>query len=246
MAKTQENTVTQQSASASASSLVTAWEKMIFLILLLLFLTSCVSAPEQTLPSDSFLPTVSFILRTDPQFCLNYLKAMNSQSLRILSLQDESSGTKTSSQKDASHFMSPDSGPMTLGFMCVRYLSYLMGVTLGDAGSTSLQRHIGTNLRLPTQEDTNLRLPTQEETNLRLPTQEDTNLRLPTQEDTNLRLPTQEETNLRLPTQEDTNLRLPTQEDTNLRLPTQEETNLRLPTQEETNLRSKKKTTSSQ
>ncbi|KAJ4948966.1 hypothetical protein JOQ06_020486 [Pogonophryne albipinna] len=45
------------------------------------------------------------------------------------------------------------------------------------------QRHIGTNLRLPTQEETNLRLPTQEETNLRLPTQEETNLRLPTQED---------------------------------------------------------------
>ncbi|KAF3837456.1 hypothetical protein F7725_004920 [Dissostichus mawsoni] len=44
------------------------------------------------------------------------LQALNPQSLRIQSLQDESSGTKTSSQKDASHFMSPDSGPVTLGF----------------------------------------------------------------------------------------------------------------------------------
>ncbi|KAF3837472.1 hypothetical protein F7725_004936 [Dissostichus mawsoni] len=37
-----------------------------------------------------------------------------------------------------SHFLSPDSGPKTLGFMCVTYSSNLMGGTLGDAGSTSL------------------------------------------------------------------------------------------------------------
>ncbi|KAI4791742.1 hypothetical protein KUCAC02_033824 [Chaenocephalus aceratus] len=70
--------------------------------------------------------------------CLNYVKELKPECLRIHSFQDDSSGTKTSSQKDASHFMSPDSGPVTLGFMCVPYSSHLMGVTLGDAGSASL------------------------------------------------------------------------------------------------------------
>ncbi|XP_031169830.2 uncharacterized protein LOC116060419 isoform X22 [Sander lucioperca] len=78
------------------------------------------------------------------------MKELRSQSLRMNSLQDESSGTKTSSEKDDSDFMCPDSGLKTQDCTSVK-CSQVMEVTLVDVGSMSL-RGIGLNLRHQTQQ----------------------------------------------------------------------------------------------
>ncbi|KAL7375835.1 hypothetical protein ABVT39_024941 [Epinephelus coioides] len=79
------------------------------------------------------------------------MEVLRSQSLRMNSLQDESSVTKTSSERDDSDFMCPDSGLMTRDCIGVKS-SQIMGGTLGDVGSMSLQRGIDLNLKHQTQQ----------------------------------------------------------------------------------------------
>ncbi|KAI3376112.1 hypothetical protein L3Q82_016645 [Scortum barcoo] len=63
--------------------------------------------------------------------CLCSMKVLRSQSLRMNTLQDESSLTKTSSEKDESDFMCPDSGLMTSGlYLCEVSANY--GVSYGE------------------------------------------------------------------------------------------------------------------
>ncbi|KAL7375626.1 hypothetical protein ABVT39_020915 [Epinephelus coioides] len=67
------------------------------------------------------------------------------------SLQDESSVTKTSSERDDSDFMCPDSGLMTQDCICVKCPHIMVGALL-HVGSMSLQRGIDLNLRHQTQQ----------------------------------------------------------------------------------------------
>ncbi|XP_078020630.1 uncharacterized protein LOC144459817 isoform X3 [Epinephelus lanceolatus] len=57
------------------------------------------------------------------------------------SLQDESSVTKTSSERDDSDFMCPDSGLMTQDCTCVK-CSHIMAAALLHVGSMSLNQTI--------------------------------------------------------------------------------------------------------
>ncbi|GLD68086.1 uncharacterized protein AKAME5_001940500 [Lates japonicus] len=74
------------------------------------------------------------------------MRVLRSQSLRMKSFQDESSLTKTSSEKDESDFMCPDSGLRTR--VCTGVKStQSMGGALTNVDSTSLQLLISLNLR---------------------------------------------------------------------------------------------------
>ncbi|XP_039656186.1 uncharacterized protein LOC120558905 [Perca fluviatilis] len=66
------------------------------------------------------------------------MEELRSQSFRMNSLQDESSGTKTSSEKDDSDSMCPDSGLRTQDCMSVK-CSRVMGGALVDVGLMSLE-----------------------------------------------------------------------------------------------------------
>ncbi len=95
---------------------------------------------QATLQLTPFLFIVTWSETTESQVCSVYMEESRSQSLRMKSLQDESSVTKTSSKKDESDFTCPDCTLMTRACTCVKWAPVMVWTTMNVVSMSQVSR----------------------------------------------------------------------------------------------------------